>query len=87
MAKVEKFDVRGKSLTAKEKAVYDAVQKVGKAKAADLVDNADVAKYCANIASVRSTMARLEKTQCLFKANSVLVGDKVVKEYSVAEAE
>lgn len=84
--KIERVNVAGRELTAKEKAVFDIVRGIGKkVKAVDLMSNEDVTKVCSNIASVRSTMARLEKTHGLFKATVVLDGEKATKAYSIAD--
>lgn len=86
--KVEKVNVNGKELTGKEVAVLEAVKNAGKkVMAADLMGNENVTKVCGTIASVRSTMARLEKTHGLIKGFKVLNGDKVATAYGVGEAE
>lgn len=85
--KVAKVNVNGAELTGKELAVLNAVKATGKrVMAADLMDNEDVTKVCGTVASVRSTMARLEKTHGLLKGFKRLNGEKVATEYGVADA-
>lgn len=82
--KVEKVLVNGKSLTAKEKMVLDKLSaKKGYTSAIDLQ------KDCGDLtlASVRSTMARLEKTHGLLVSHKELVEDKVATTYKVKGAE
>ena len=74
--KVEKVIVEGVSLTPNEKKVYDLVQELGKATANQLVD-----KVGESIASVRSTLARLDKTHGLVKKSTVLENEKAVAIY------
>ncbi len=77
MAKVEKVKVNGKELTLKEKSVYEKVVELGKATANDLENQVGEL----NIYAIRATLARLEKTQGLLKAEPKLVGDRAVKCY------
>lgn len=83
--KVAKVNVNGVELTGKEMAVLEAVKSAGKnVMATDLMDNESVTKVCSTVASVRSTMARLEKTHGLLKGHKTLNGDKVATAYGVA---
>lgn len=78
MAKTQTIVVKGKTLTLKEKGVLDKVASLGKVTANDLVDTNT------SIYSARATLARLEKTHGLLKANKKLANDKLVTEYEVA---
>lgn len=74
--KVEKVIVEGVSLTPNEKKVFDLIQTLGKGTANDLVDSVGE-----SVASVRSTLARLEKTHGLIKKSTVLQNEKAVAIY------
>lgn len=70
------FDVKGKVLTAHEKAVYDKVNEMG------VVDYNDIANACEiSTRSAIATLARLEKT------HGLLVKNEPVKatSYEIAE--
>jgi len=77
--KMENVMVNGKSLTVKEKAIYDKVASMGQVIANDLLTPE------ITIQSVRATLARLEKTHNLLKGNKILKNDKPVMQYKVSE--
>ena len=77
--KMENVIVNGKSLTIKEKAIYDKVASIGQVVANDLLTPDTT------IQSVRATLARLEKTHNLLKGSKVIKNDKAIMQYKVSE--
>lgn len=74
--KVEKVMVEGVSLTPNEKKVFDLIQTLGKATANEIVGQVEE-----SIFSVRSTLARLDKTHGLINKSTVLENEKAVAIY------
>lgn len=78
----------GVAMTVKEVAIYNAVKTAGSAvKASDLEKMDAVKEVCSNLASVRSTLARLDKTHGVIASKVTLEGEKAVKAYVAVEAD
>ena len=90
MANDKRIMTAGVAMTEKEVAVYNAVKNAGKAVKASDLENLDAVKaFCGNLASVRSTLARLDKTHGVIASKITLENDKAVKAYvdNAADAE
>lgn len=80
MAKKELVKVNGKELTAKQKLVYDFVQSHGEVIPTEVAGK-DPFKDL-TVASVRATLASLDKTKGLIQSQKKLIGEKLVTVYS-----
>lgn len=88
MAKDKRTVIAGVAMTDKEAVVYNAVKDAGKAVKASDLEAMDVVKaVCSNIASVRSTLARLDKTHGVIASKATLENDKAVKAYVINAAD
>lgn len=77
--KIEKVNVNGKALTPKEKRVLDYLNTVNEIVPSEVGGKEPFTDL--TVASVRATLARLEKTHGLAKGVKKLVNDKAVTVY------
>ncbi len=81
MAKVEKIMVKGVGLNENEKKVFDKVQALGKITPNNIEQVAN--ELDKSVASVRSTLARLNKTYGLISSKKDLFNEKILTVYEI----